>query len=128
MDSERVDIEPELTEKIIGAAIDVHRALGPGLLESCYEMCLVYELIDRGCQVQRQVVKLADEVFFVKPTIWGEDFYLVGKSTAQHITKILEKLRAQNEHLRNQIHAMENSATWRLFEPYRQVRARMERE
>ena len=33
-----------LTGNIIGAAIDVHRALGPGLLESAYEVCFVYEL------------------------------------------------------------------------------------
>jgi GxxExxY protein len=33
-----------LTEKIIGAAIEVHRHLGPGLLESAYETCLAYEL------------------------------------------------------------------------------------
>jgi GxxExxY protein len=37
-----------LTEKIIGAAIAVHRALGPGLLESAYEACLAYELVQRG--------------------------------------------------------------------------------
>jgi GxxExxY protein len=36
------------TEAIIGAAIDVHRALGPGLLESVYFACLVYELRHRG--------------------------------------------------------------------------------
>ena len=34
----------EITEKIIGAAIAVHKELGPGLLESAYEACLVYEL------------------------------------------------------------------------------------
>jgi GxxExxY protein len=39
---------------IIGAAIDVHRALGPGLLESAYEACLAYELVERGMQVERQ--------------------------------------------------------------------------
>jgi hypothetical protein len=33
----------ELTERIIGAAIDVHRKLGPGLLESAYEACLFFE-------------------------------------------------------------------------------------
>ena len=38
----------KITETIIGAAIDVHRALGPGLLESAYEACLAYELVDRG--------------------------------------------------------------------------------
>ena len=36
--------ENSLTGKIIGAAIDVHRTLGPGLLESAYEACLIYEL------------------------------------------------------------------------------------
>lgn len=43
-----------LTEAIIGAAIAVHRELGPGLLESTYEACLAYELIDRGFPVERQ--------------------------------------------------------------------------
>lgn len=40
-----------ITEKIIGAAIDVHRALGPGLLESAYQACLAFELRRRGLQV-----------------------------------------------------------------------------
>lgn len=44
----------ELTEAIIGAAIHVHRALGPGLLESCYETCLTWELHSRGIEFQRQ--------------------------------------------------------------------------
>ncbi|MGL6073748.1 MAG: GxxExxY protein [Fimbriiglobus sp.] len=44
------------TESIIGAAIDVHRELGPGLLESAYEACLEYELVNRGFKVQRQVM------------------------------------------------------------------------
>jgi len=43
-----------LTQQIIGAAIDVHRALGPGLLESAYEACFAYELIQRNLHVQRQ--------------------------------------------------------------------------
>lgn len=43
-----------ITEKIIGAAIDVHRALGPGLLESAYEACLFFELSDRGLKVEQQ--------------------------------------------------------------------------
>jgi GxxExxY protein len=45
----------ELTERIIGAAIEVHRHLGPGLLESVYEECLCYELSVVGLQFQRQV-------------------------------------------------------------------------
>jgi len=43
-----------LTEKIIGAAIEVHRHLGPGLLESAYETCLAYELGQLGLTVERQ--------------------------------------------------------------------------
>jgi len=44
-----------LTEKIIGAAIEVHRTLGPGLLESAYEECLSYELLQEGLIIKRQV-------------------------------------------------------------------------
>jgi GxxExxY protein len=44
----------KISETIIGGAIAVHRALGPGLLESAYEACLGYELIDRGLSVERQ--------------------------------------------------------------------------
>ena len=43
-----------LTEVIIGAAIQVHSELGPGLLESVYEDCLYWELIERGMTVDRQ--------------------------------------------------------------------------
>lgn len=44
----------ELTGKIIGAAIDVHKALGPGLLESAYEECLCYEFGLRKIGFERQ--------------------------------------------------------------------------
>jgi GxxExxY protein len=43
-----------ITEAVIGAAMDVHRELGPGLLESAYEACLAYELAQRGFTVERQ--------------------------------------------------------------------------
>ncbi|MHC4601138.1 MAG: GxxExxY protein [Planctomycetota bacterium] len=43
-----------LSEGVIGAAIEVHRVLGPGLLESAYEHCLAYELVQRGFEVERQ--------------------------------------------------------------------------
>ena len=43
-----------ITESIIGAAIEVHRALGPGLLESAYEACLTFELVQRGLKVEQQ--------------------------------------------------------------------------
>ena len=50
-----IDELNRITEAIIGAAIEVHRALGPGLLESAYFACLVYELRERGFKVLEQV-------------------------------------------------------------------------
>ncbi|MBI3585692.1 MAG: GxxExxY protein [Ignavibacteriales bacterium] len=44
----------EITDKIIGAAINVHRVLGPGLLESAYEACLAFELLQLGLKVEQQ--------------------------------------------------------------------------
>jgi GxxExxY protein len=48
------DPATQLTQTIIGCAIEVHRHLGPGLLESAYETCLVYELEKAGLTVERQ--------------------------------------------------------------------------
>ena len=48
-------LHEELTEAVIGAAIEVHRFVGPGLLESAYEECLCYELHLRGMNFLRQV-------------------------------------------------------------------------
>ena len=45
----------EITGAVIGAAMAVHTALGPGLLESAYEACLAFELRARGFQVETQV-------------------------------------------------------------------------
>ena len=44
----------KITEAIIGAAIAVHKELGPGLLESAYEACLAYELVERKLKIERQ--------------------------------------------------------------------------
>lgn len=43
-----------ITREIIGSAIEVHRKLGPGLLESAYEECLSYELLSKGFKIERQ--------------------------------------------------------------------------
>ena len=48
-------IAERTTEQIIGAAIEVHKKFGPGLLESAYEACLCRELLLRGLSFQRQV-------------------------------------------------------------------------
>ncbi|MCH7413877.1 GxxExxY protein [Belliella sp. R4-6] len=47
--------ENEISQKIVGAAIEVHKQLGPGLLESSYEVCLAYELRQLGLNIQTQV-------------------------------------------------------------------------
>ena len=51
MDTAELDA---LTETIIGAAIDVHRELGPGLLEQSYDACLCFELFNHGLSVERE--------------------------------------------------------------------------
>ncbi len=48
-------VDEQTTEQIIGAAIEVHRQLGPGLLESAYEECFCHELHLRGLKFRRQV-------------------------------------------------------------------------
>ena len=47
--------ENEIATKIIGASIEVHKQLGPGLLESTYESCLIYELKELGLEVKHQL-------------------------------------------------------------------------
>jgi GxxExxY protein len=55
MMNEKALMQRNLTEIIIGAAMRVHTALGPGLLESAYESCLVHELLKSGLSVRNQV-------------------------------------------------------------------------
>ena len=46
--------ENEISNKIIGLSIDVHNALGPGLLESAYKECLYYKLVQSGLNAQKE--------------------------------------------------------------------------
>ena len=48
-------IENDISYKVIGAAIEVHKKLGPGLLESAYQECLFYELKELGLNVKKEV-------------------------------------------------------------------------
>ena len=45
----------DLSYKVIGLAIDVHRELGPGLLESAYKECLYYEIKNAGLKVEKEI-------------------------------------------------------------------------
>lgn len=60
------------TQKVIAAAIEVHKELGPGLLESVYESCLESELLSRGLQVTRQM----ELPLIYKGEYMGESFRL----------------------------------------------------
>ena len=53
IDEDRVN---GITERIIGAAIEVHRALGPGLLESTYQACLVYEMRQQQIEIESEKI------------------------------------------------------------------------
>ncbi len=48
-------MDNKLTEKIIGAAIEIHRSLGPGLLESAYQECLFFELKSKRLKVEKEI-------------------------------------------------------------------------
>ena len=71
----------ELTEKIIGAAIQVHQQLGPGFIESIYEKALMIELDKRGLQVKEQqevVIKYDDiEVGRHRLDLFVENFIVI---------------------------------------------------
>jgi len=62
----------ELSGKIISAAIEVHRELGPGLLESVYEYCFFEELVNRGLSVRKQV----QLPIIYKGNILEKDFFI----------------------------------------------------
>ncbi len=52
------EIDPEtdkVAKEVVDAAFQVHKNLGPGLLENAYETCLLYEIIQKGLKVERQV-------------------------------------------------------------------------
>ena len=97
------------TERIIGAAIKIHRRLGPGLLESAYEACLAYELEKAGLYVQRQkavplvyeTVKL-DCGFRADLVVNGEVVVEIKSKEALHPVdqaQILSHLRLLNLHV-----------------------------
>lgn len=99
----------ELTEQIIGAAIEVHRHKGPGLLESTYEVCLQHELKLRGINSERQVMLpieykglLVNEAYRIDLLV--ENTIIVELKTVEalkaiHTAQILTYLQASNKQL-----------------------------
>jgi len=75
-----------LTEKIIGAAIEVHKILGPGLLEAIYEVALFHELTLRDIPLERQI---AVDVIYKSQVIHGQRLdLLVDKSVIVEIKSL----------------------------------------
>ena len=83
----------ELTKAIIGAAIEVHRALGPGLLESIYEEALCHELSLRGIAFVRQIpvqiaykgVKLSSDL---RADLFVENQVVVDLKSKEQVAKV----------------------------------------
>lgn len=78
-----------LTERIIGAAIEVHKALGPGLLESIYEEALCYEFEIQNIQYQRQI---NIDVIYKNRTIHGQRLDLIIEDNVVVEIKSLQRL------------------------------------
>jgi GxxExxY protein len=96
-------VQGELTDRVISLAIEVHKQLGPGLLESIYEECLCFELAEAGIPFQRQVRvpiiyrdRLLDEGFRVGVVV-GDELILEIKSVDRilpvHEAQLLTYLR-----------------------------------
>ena len=98
--------ENELSSAVIGRALKVHAALGPGLLESAYEACLCYELTKTGLKVEKQkslplvyqAIKL--ECGYRVDIMVGDKLILEIKSveslTEIHLAQLLTYLRLSN--------------------------------
>jgi GxxExxY protein len=99
----------ELSEKVIGAAIEVHRDLGPGLLESTYEASLMYELELQGFEVKRQLslpIRYKDleieDAYRIDLLV--EDSLIIEVKTVEsllpiHTAQLLTYLRMSEKHL-----------------------------
>ncbi len=120
----------DLSGKVLQCAFTVHSYLGPGLLESCYESCLEYELRKQGFQVERQVVVplvydgLRMENHFRLDILVEQELILEIKTVDAilpiHVAQILTYLRLsnlelglilnfKNRHLRDGIRRVVNS-------------------
>ncbi|MBO6032802.1 MAG: GxxExxY protein [Prevotella sp.] len=98
-----------ITQSVIGSAIAVHKELGPGLLESVYEVCLMQEMEDNGLKVASQVEvpfwykgKLTDKKFRIDLLVEDEiivELKAVDSLLPIHEAQLLTYLRLTNKHL-----------------------------
>ena len=96
-------MENEVSEKVIGAAMEVHRTLGPGLLESAYAAALALELQERGCAFEKEKAIRASYKGRELGTVFRADFVVDGcivlelkavdMLTEQHASQLLTYLR-----------------------------------
>lgn len=104
------DLETDaITGEIIGAAIDVHRFLGPGMLESTYEICLDAALRRRGLRVRRQVpvpLRYLDVdiacAYRMDMLVEGQivvELKVVHELAPVHVSQVLSHLRLANLHV-----------------------------
>lgn len=99
----------DLTEAIIGAAIEVHRHLGPGLLESAYQQCLARELELRGIDFKREMVLPVEYKGICVDSGYRMDFLVDGRVVLEikaveaiapvHEAQILTYLRLLENHV-----------------------------
>jgi GxxExxY protein len=82
--------EEELTRQIIGAAIEVHKRLGPGLLESIYEICMAYEMTLRGLAFEKQKALTVEYKGMHLESDYRLDFIVEGKIVVE--LKAVEKV------------------------------------
>jgi GxxExxY protein len=80
----------QLTDRILGACIEVHRHLGPGLLESAYEDCVVHELSERRLPCERQVPVPLVYKSLVRADAYRLDILVAGRVILE--IKAVEKL------------------------------------
>lgn len=87
--------EKQLTEKVIGAAIEVHRQLGPGLLESVCQVCLARELAVLGVSFEQEKVLPVSYKGILLETGYRLDFLVEGKVVVE--LKTVERIEAIHE-------------------------------
>ena len=109
MNKGQMDRMNSITQSVIGSAIAVHKELGPGLLESVYEVCLMQEMEDNGLKVASQVEvpfwykgKLTDKKFRIDLLVEDEiivELKAVDSLLPIHEAQLLTYLRLTNKHL-----------------------------